>query len=278
MSGEYPIKQMCEILEVSRSGYYDWLAADRSARQQAEAALQAQIQSVHETSGETYGSPRVTVALRKQGATVGRRRVARLMRQAGLRGNQKPRFRVATTDSRHDYPIAPNRLLGQPVPVKPDRVWVTDMTYIETGEGWLYLAGIMDRCSRLLVGWAMGSSLATDLPLAALQMAVKRRRPPPGLIHHSDRGVQYASGAYRDALAAHQLIPSMSRSGNCYDNGAMEAFWSTLKKDLVHRCRFATRAEATTAIFRYIEAFYNRSRLHSALGYQSPLDYESSLS
>jgi putative transposase len=278
MSGEYPIKQMCETLAVSRSGYYDWLAADRSARQLAEAALQAQIQAVHEESRETYGSPRVTVALRAQGTAVGRHRVARLMRKAGLRGNQKPRFRMVTTDSRHDQPIAPNRLLGQPAPTKPDRVWVNDLTYIHTDEGWLYLAGVMDRCSRRLVGWAMGASLETDLPLAALKMAVQQRRPAPGLIHHSDRGVQYASGAYRDALAVYQLVPSMSRAGNCYDNGAMEAFWSSLKKDLVHRRRFATRAEARTAIFDYIEAFYNRSRLHSALGYKSPLDYESSLS
>lgn len=199
------------------------------------------------------------------------------MREAGLVGRQRRRYRVRTTDSRHGEPIAPNRLAAQPPPAKPDQVWVSDLTYVSTGEGWLYVAGVLDRCSRSVVGWALGSDLDTRLPLAALQMALSRRRPAPGLIHHSDRGVQYASAAYRAALTDHGLVASMSRKANCYDNAAMEAFWSTLKQELVYRRRFATRAEARTAIFAYIEGFYNRRRLHSALGYQSPLDYEAHL-
>ncbi len=240
--------------------------------------LRAKIAMVHQQSRETYGSPRITVELRAQGEAVGRHRVARLMRQDGLRGRQRRRYRVRTTDSRHSHPIAPNRLATQPLPTRPDQVWVSDLTYVPTDEGWLYVAGVLDRCSRCLVGWAMGTTLDTAVPLAALMMALRQRQPRPGLIHHSDRGVQYASADYHSALAHHGLVASMSRKGNCYDNAAMEAFWSSLKNELVHRRRFATRADARTAIFDYIESFYNRSRRHSSLGYQSPLDYESSLS
>jgi putative transposase len=200
------------------------------------------------------------------------------MRIAGLRGRQRRRYRVVTTDSRHDEPIAPNRMAAIPPPTRPDRVWVTDMTYVHTDEGWLYLAGVLDRCSRRLVGWAMGDSLDATLPISALRMALDQRRPQPGLLHHSDRGKQYASVAYRSMLDHYKVTASMSRKANCYDNAVMEAFWSTLKNELVHRRRFATRAEARTAIFDYIEAFYNRTRRHSALGYKSPLAYESSLS
>lgn len=278
MSGEHEVKLMCETFEASRSGYYGWLRADQSVRAQEECALREQIAIVHAQSRGTYGSPRVTAALRAQGRGVGRNRVAHIMRTAGLRGRQKRRFRVVTTDSRHDEPIAPNRLASQPIPTKANQVWVSDMTYVPTAEGWLYVAGILDRGTRRLVGWAMGSHMDTSLPLAALTMALRQRQPLPGLIHHSDRGIQYASAAYRDALAVHGLVPSMSRPGNCYDNAAMEAFWSSLKNELVHRRHFLTRDEARTAIFDYIEAFYNRTRLHSALGYQSPLDYESNLS
>ena len=233
------------------------------------------IARVHEASRRTYGSPRVTAALREQGEQVGRNRVARLMKEAGLQGRQARRYRVRTTDSVHHDPVAPNRLAEAPAPTKPDEVWVTDITYVETGEGWLYLAGVLDLYSRRLIGWAMGSSLATALPLAALHMALRRRRPAAGLLHHSDRGCQYASADYRAALARHGCVASMSRRGNCYDNATMEAFWSTLKHELIYRRRFATRDEATTAIFDYIESFYNRTRLHSALGFKSPLAYES---
>ena len=277
MSDEYPIKRLCAVFAVSRSGYYAWTKSPVSARRRRDDELRAMIARVHRQFRETYGSPRVTIELRTQGERVGRHRVARLMQQAGLRGRQKRRYRVRTTDSAHSHPIAPNRLATLPVPTQPNRVWVSDLTYVPTAEGWLYVAGVLDRCSRCLVGWAMGSTLDTALPLAALLMALRRRKPPRGLIHHSDRGVQYASADYRSALAAHGLIASMSRKGNCYDNAAIEAFWSTLKNELVHRHHFSTRAEARTAIFDYIETFYNRSRRHSSLGYQSPLDYESTL-
>ena len=277
MSDEYPIKRLCAVFAVSRSGYYAWLHAPVSARRRRDHALRSKIALVHQQSRETYGSPRVTIELRTQGEEVGRHRVARLMREDGVRGRQKRRYRVRTTDSVHSHPIAPNRLAALPAPTKPNQVWVTDLTYVPTDEGWLYVAGVLDRCTRCLVGWAMDSTLETAVPLAALMMALRQRKPPRGLIHHSDRGVQYASADYRATLDAHGLVASMSRKGNCYDNAAMEAFWSSLKNELTHRRRFATRAEARTAIFDYIETFYNRTRRHSSLGYQSPLDYESTL-
>jgi transposase InsO family protein len=184
---------------------------------------------------------------------------------------------VSLTDSDHDLPIAPNRLRERAVPGQPNQVWVADITYVETAEGWLYVAGVLDRCSRRCVGWAMGDSLATTLPLAALDMALTHRRPPAGLVHHSDRGVQYASLAYRERLAQAGLVPSMSRRGNCYDNAVMESFWSRLKRERVHRRQFQTRAEAQAAIFEWLEVFYNRERFHRALDYQSPVDFELNL-
>jgi len=271
MSGDHPITSLCTVLGVSRSGYYAWRDRPPSARAQADATLRTQIRAAHAASHGTYGSPRI---LRALGQPVGRKRIARLMQAAGLHGRARRRYRVRTTDSRHDEPIAPNRLATAAPPTKPNEIWVTDITYVETDEGWLYLAGVLDLFSRRLVGWALESCLATALPLAALLMALRQRQPAPGLLHHSDRGVQYASADYRAALARHQLVASMSRTANCYDNATMESFWSTLKLELVYRRRFATRAEAATAIFAYIEGFYNRTRLHSALGYQSPLDFE----
>jgi len=277
MSDQHPIKALCAVLAVSRSGYYQWRDAEPSLRAQQTQTLKSKIAVVHAVSRRTYGSPRVTAALRAQGERVGRNRVARLMRDAGLQGRKRCRYRVVTTDSRHHEPIAPNRLALAPTPTKPDQTWATDITYIETAEGWLYLAGVLDLYSRRLIGWAMGPNLETTLPLAALQMAIRQRRPTGSVLHHSDRGCQYASAAYRAALAHHGCVASMSRKGNCYDNATMEAFWSTLKHELVYRRDFLTHAEAKTAIFDYIEGFYNRSRLHSALGYKSPLDYESIL-
>lgn len=197
------------------------------------------------------------------------------MREAGLAGRQPRRFRVRTTDSAHGLPIAPNRLLASASPPQSDRVWVSDITYVGTIEGWLYLAAVMDLCSRRIVGWAMGTSLEESLVLTALQMALHNRQPASGLIIHSDRGSQYAGRAYRQLLAQHGLLASMSRRANCYDNAAMESFWSSLKMECLYRQRFATHSEARQAIFRYIETFYNTRRLHSALGYRSPLDYES---
>lgn len=277
MSGAYHLPALCATLGVSRSGYYAWRQRRASPRAHRDDQLAVCIARLHARSRGTYGSPRIVRDLREEGQHVGHNRVARLMRTAGLWGRQRRRYRVVTTDSHHTEPIAPNRLAEQPPPSRPDQVWVSDLTYVPTAEGWLYVAGVLDRYSRRLVGWAMGSSLDTALPLAALQMALRQRQPPPGLIHHSDRGVQYASGAYRAVLAGHGVVASMSRKAHCYDNAVMEAFWSSLKNELVHRCRFATRAEARTAIFDYIEGFYNRTRRHSALGYKSPLDYETSL-
>ncbi len=277
MSGEHSLQTLCTLLDVSRSGFYAWLNPKPSKRAEQNQHLRTKIAQLHEQSRQTYGSPRMTIELREQGEKIGRNRVARLMREDGLQGRQKRRYRVRTTDSNHSDPIAPNRLAQLPAPTQPNKVWLTDITYVPTGEGWLYLAGVLDAYSRALIGWAMGSTLDTAVPLAALLMAVQHRKPEPGLIHHSDRGCQYASQTYRQTLAAHGLQASMSRKGNCYDNAMMESFWSSLKNELIHRTYFATRAQARTAIFDYIECFYNRTRRHSSLGYKSPLDYESSL-
>jgi transposase InsO family protein len=277
MSGEHSIAAMCEILSVSRSGYYAWRDRPHSARAVANEQLGRQIRQFHTASRGTYGSPRIKLDLDRVGPPVGRHRVARVMREIGVQGRPPHPFRVMTTDSRHSEPIAPNLLPSAPPPDKPNQIWVTDITYVPTDEGWLYVAGVLDLFSRRLIGWAMHSTLETALPLAALHMALNQRQPGRGLLHHSDRGVQYASGDYRACLAANHCIASMSRKGNCYDNATMEAFWSTLKNELVHWCHFSTRAAAATAIFDYIEAFYNRRRIHSSLGYQSPLDYESNL-
>lgn len=277
MSDQHNIKSLCAVLDVSRSGYYRWRGAGDSARARQTLVIKSKITAVHVASRQTYGSPRIAAALRAEGQTVGVNRVARLMREVGLQGRQKRRYRVRTTDSRHDQPIAPNHLASASPPTRANQIWVTDITFVETAEGWLYLAGVLDLYSRRLIGWAMGPSLETALPLAALHMALRQRRPRAGLLHHSDRGCQYASAAYRQVLLDNGCIASMSRKANCYDNAAMESFWSTLKHELIYRHDWSTRAQATTAIFDYIEGFYNRTRRHSALGYQSPLDYESNL-
>ncbi len=277
MSADHPIATLCGALHVSRSGYYAWGQRRPGARAQANTTLLTLITQADQESRHTYGSPRVTRWLQLRGHRCGRHRIARLMRGAGLRSRPRRRFRVCLTDSDHDLPIAANRLLARHQPPRPDAVWVADITYVPTAEGWLYVAGVLDRCSRRCVGWAMSDTLATSLPLAALDMALTQRQPPHGLVHHSDRGRQYASEAYRQRLAAAGLQPSMSRKGNCYDNAVIESFWSSLKRELVHRCEFATRAQAQAAIFEWLEVFYNRERLHSALGYQTPVDFETNL-
>jgi transposase InsO family protein len=277
MSEEHSIKVLCAVLSVSRSGYYQWQHGTESPRASRDRTLLEKIVRVHARSRCTYGSPRMKIALETEDEPVGRHRVARLMREAGLQGRQKRRYRVRTTDSAHDHPIAPNLLAQENAPSAPDRIWTSDITYVDTDEGWLYLAGVLDLYSRRLIGWAMGPSLQTTLPLAALDMALRARRPAAGLLHHSDRGCQYASEAYRKKLASHGLRASMSRKANCYDNATIESFWSTLKQELIYRRRFTTRADAATALFSYIEGFYNTTRLHSSLGYKSPLDYESHL-
>lgn len=277
LSLDHSIAELCEALEVSRSGYYAWAGREPGVRAEANRRLAAQIQGLFANRRQSYGSPRITAALRQAGCGCNHKRVERLMRELGLQGRQRRRYRVLTTDSAHAEPIAPNRLAQAPACTAPDQVWVTDITYVATQEGWLYLAGVLDRYSRKVVGWAMSETLATTLPLAALDMAWQHRRPAPGLLHHSDRGVQYASQDYRDRLSALGVTASMSRKGNCYDNATMESFWSTLKHELVYRCQFRTRAEARQQIFEWIEVFYNRTRLHSALGYKSPVDFENQL-
>jgi len=276
MKTDHPIRSLCEALEVSSSGYYDWFnrQARPGPRAQEDARLLQEIALIHQDSRQTYGSPRIQVVLRQAGHAHGRHRIARLMRLQGLRGRAKGRFRVCTTDSNHDQPIAPNRLPQLPPPDAPNQIWVGDITYIPTEEGWLYLAGILDLYSRRLAGWAMSEHIDTELILAAWGMAQTHRQPPAGLVFHSDRGVQYASYDFRHALQSAQTIASMSRKGNCYDNAAMESFWSTLKHELIYRRHFKTRAEARQAIFEFIEVFYNRQRLHSSLGYRSPIDFE----
>jgi putative transposase len=274
---EHSVTDLCAALEVSRSGYYAWAGRKPGTRAQTNRQLAGEIEVLFQASRESYGSPRMTAALRQSGHDCNHKRVERLMRQQGLKGRLRRRYRVVTTDSRHDQPIAPNRLAEAPPCTAPDQVWLTDITYVPTDEGWLYLAGVLDRYSRRLVGWAMGESLATTLPLAAIEMALAQRRPGKGLLHHSDRGVQYASQTYRDRLSASGVETSMSRKGNCYDNATMESFWSTLKHELVYRRQFQTRTQARQSLFEWIEVFYNRRRLHSSLGFKSPVDFENKL-
>jgi putative transposase len=276
MRDQHSILALCQQLEVSPSGYYDWRQRQASPGPRAleDQVLATRITELHAQSRETYGSPRIVMELRKSGARHGRNRVARLMKQEGLCGRQKARYRVQTTDSNHDQPIAPNHLAEAPKTTAPNQIWVADITYIQTGENWLFVAAIMDLYSRKIVGWAMGEHIDTALILKALFMALLHRQPPASLLFHSDRGVQYASTDYRTALAQAGLVASMSRKGNCYDNAAMESFWSTLKLELVYRRDFQTRAHARSEIFDYIEVFYNRQRSHSALNYLSPVDFE----
>lgn len=274
----FPVSDLCEALDVSRAGFYSWRQRDPSEREREDAALGEEISTLFARHRRTYGSPRLHRALRRAGRACGRHRVARLMRGRGLAGRLRGRRRPGTTDSDHAQPIAPNWLGQREGPVeRPDEVWAADITYVPTDEGWLYLAGVLDLGSRRVVGWAMGESLETSLPMEALRMALLQRRPASGLLHHSDRGSQYASEVYREHLAAWNVMPSMSRRGNCYDNAAMESFWSTLKEELVHRTHFENRAQAASAIFDYIETFYNRVRLHSALGYLSPVEFENQI-
>lgn len=277
MKADHAILQLCSNLQVSPSGYYDWQERRDTPgpRARQNQALTKQIQTIYTASRKTYGSPRVVNELRKQGARHGRNRIARLMQAEGLCGRQKGRYRVQTTDSNHDQPIADNLMAEAPAATAPNQIWVGDITYIETQEGWLYLAAILDRYSRKIVGWAMSERIDTDLVLKAFDMALLHRQPTSKVLFHSDRGVQYASAAYRQALSQAGLTPSMSRKGNCYDNATMESFWSTLKLELVYRTHFATRAQARTQIFDYIEAFYNRQRAHSAINSLSPVDFES---
>jgi len=276
MKKDYPVRLLCLYLKASPSGFYDWeqRQAHPCARALENQSLAQEIDEIHARSRKTYGAPRIERELRKKGRCHGRNRVARIMKEKGLCGRQKGRYRIHTTDSNHDQPIAPNRLAEAPKPTAPNQLWVADITYIETKEGWLYLAAILDLYSRKIVGWAMSEHIDTALVLKALAMALLHRCPPAKLLFHTDRGVQYASGDYRQALADAGLIASMSRRANCYDNATMESFWATLKLELVYRAGFESRAQARLQIFDYIETFYNRQRAHSALDYLSPVDFE----
>lgn len=276
MKAAYPIGLLCEVLGVSRSGYHAWSGGHRDRRQARDAELSVRVQAAFAASRRTYGYPRITAELKAQGERVGKARVARLMQARGLRGRQPCGYRPRTTQSNHDGPIAPNRLQAAPALTACDQVWQTDITYVPTQAGWLYLAIVLDAYSKRILGWAFSATLDATFVVAACVMAVQRRggRCPPGLIVHSDRGVQYASTAFRTALASHGLIPSMSRRANPYDNARAESFFSTLKTELVHRSRFIDHAHARAVLFEWIEAFYNLHRRHSSLGYLSPVNFE----
>ena len=273
--GKHPVKRMCNALGVGRSGYYYWRKSRPSHREQANQKLVEQIRDVYQDSRQTYGSPRIYKALKRMGILCGRKRVARLMRKHNLVG-QKPRRRFpVTTQRRPGALVAPN-LLNQDFSADgPNQKWVTDITYIDTAEGWLYLAPVLDLYSRMVVGWAMAGHMETSLVKDAITMALARRSPAPGWIHHSDQGSQYTSEIYQQHLSDHYCQVSMSRVGNCYDNATMESFIATLKKECVTH-QFANREQARRTIFEYIEVWYNRRRLHSSLGYLSPLEFEQS--
>jgi putative transposase len=270
---DFPVRLLCRVLEVSRAGFYAWHTRAPSAHARGDERLGLEIAAIHAESRQRYGSPRVHAELSDRGHRVSRKRVARLMRQRDLAGRRRRRFR-ATTDSRHAFPVAANVLARQFEQPAPNVAWVTDITYLPTGEGWLYLAAILDLCSRAVVGWAVSGRITRELTLEALEMALLRRRPPHGLLHHSDRGSQYASGDYRAALADHGIVCSMSRRGNCWDNAVAESFFATLKVELVHDAAWATRTAARVELFEYIEVFYNGQRRHSSLGYLSPRAFE----
>ena len=270
---EFPVQRMCRVLGVSASGYYAWRTRPVSPRVQANQKLLVEIRSIHSRSRKTYGSPRVYAELRDCNFLVGKSRVARLMRAENLRGQRK-RKQLRTTNSQHRYPVAPNHLNRDCHATRPNEKWLAEITYIPTAEGWLYLAVVLDLFSRKIVGWAFSASLESNLVQQAFRMAVHSRPALLGLLHHSDRGSQYAGDAYQQLLIDQQIQVSMSRTGNCYDNAPMESFFSTLKCEHVHFQNYQTRQEAQTDIFAYIVGFYNQQRRHSSLGYVSPDEFE----
>jgi transposase InsO family protein len=272
LEGQYPVRRLCRTLGARRSGYYRWLRSDETARAREDRRLKQKILGIHVEVKARYGTPRIERALRRRDIRTSRRRVARLRRELGLRAKGSRRFK-ATTDSRHSYPIAPNRLQRCFDAPTTDRIWVGDITYLWTREGWLYLAIVLDTFSRRVVGWSLRESLERELATTALEKALETRRPEPGLIHHTDRGSQYASGDYREILDEAGLVFSMSRKGDCWDNAMAESFFKTLKTELGRR--FDSHEHARRELFEYIEGFYNTHRLHSALGYRSPAEFES---
>ena len=273
----FPLQVICGVLQVSRSGYYAWLSRGPSRRSRRREELAGQIRQVHEQNRCVYGSPRVHRTLLAQGQSVCENTVASVMKEREIRAKSRRKFVPRTTDSRHDRPVARNLLDRQFQADLPNQKWAVDITYIPTDEGWLYLAGVMDLCSRKIVGWSMADHMEASLVNDALRMAIARRNPGAGLLHHSDQGVQYASEDYQHLLQQHGMLISMSHKGDCWDNAAKESFWATLKTELVHQQRYRTRDQARASIFEYIEVFYNRQRLHSSLGYVSPEAFEASL-
>lgn len=271
--GQFRISFLCRVMQVSRSGFYAWKAREPSARKQEDGQLLERIRGCFERSRGTYGSPRILRDLREQGYSCGRQRVMRLMRQAGLKPAVRPRFRV-TTDSRHSLPVADNLLARDFTASAVDLKWVSDITYLWTGEGWLYLAVTLDLFSRRVIGWSMHTRLDRSLAVNAREAALCQRHPEAGLLHHSDRGSQYASGEFQACLRKEGIVCSMSRKGDCWDNAAVESFFGTLKQELVNRRSFVTREIARKEVFEYIEVWYNRQRRHSALGYLSPAEFE----
>lgn len=269
----YPVRVLCRILEVVPSGFYAWRGRPPSKHQRRDIELAVHIAAIHHEHKNRYGSPQIYGQLKKQGAKVSKKRVARIMREQGLSAKPAKRFR-RTTDSAHGLPVAKN-LLGRNFKAEsPDKVWVTDITYVRTWEGWLYVAAVLDLFSRRVVGWAIADHMQTELALDALRMAIGQRHPGPGLIHHSDRGSQYASKAYQDELVVNGMVCSMSRKGDCWDNAVAESFFATLKGDLIDREIWPTKRRTTLAITDYIACYYNAKRGHSTLGYLSPMEYE----
>ncbi len=270
----YGVDALCHAMGVTRGGYWAWVRRRPGPRQHANEILLADIRRIHAEKRQVYGSPRIHDRLQREGTRCGRKRVERLMRENAIRAKQAKKYKPMTTDSDHNFPVAPNLLNRQFKRGLPNEVWVADMTSIATEEGWLYLAAIMDLYSRRIVGWAMGDRMDRGLPLRALHMAAQRRRPPRGLLHHSDQGCQYASGDYQRALRQYGMICSMSRRGNCYDNAPMESWFHTLKVELIQDEVFRSRREAVAAVFEYMEVFYDRQRSHSGIGGLTPAEIE----
>ena len=272
--GEFPVGATCRVLGVSKAGYYASLDRPPSDRRRRREALAGKVRAVHEENRGVYGSPRVHRALVAQGEQVCENTVARVMKERGISARAKKKFVPRTTDSSHPHAAAPNVLGRKFDAPAPDRKWAADITYVPTDEGWLYVAAVVDLYSRKVVGWSMAEHMRAELVGDALKMALGMRSPPPGLLHHSDRGVQYACDDYQHLLRSNGVVCSMSGKGDCWDNAVMESFWATLKTELVHREKYATREQARASIFEYIEVFYNRQRLHSSLGYVSPESFE----
>ena len=270
---KYSIEEMCRILQISRSSYYEWLKRNESRHASKDRELKEKIRAIFKKYKKRFGSPRIHGELHDLGIRCSKKRVERLMREMGIKARHKRQFKV-TTHSNHHYPVAPNLLNRQFKVDVPNRVWTADITYIRTMEGWLYLAAVMDLYSRKIVGWAMSETMTADLAITALKMAIQRRRPASGLLHHSDRGVQYASHSYQKVLKSNGMICSMSRKGNCWDNAPTESFFSTLKTECIDDKIYLTRAQAKREIFEYIEIDYNRMRRHSAIGGMTPENFE----